>query len=68
MSPIVHQMLHTIERVYPQTRGCSLFVFVLLLWSAASLLLYSFTKWTEWFVGFVGGALFALPFLLEFAK
>ena len=68
MSRVVHHMLHQIEHLYPQTRGCSGFILVLLLWSAASLLLYSFTKWTEWFIGFVGGALFAIPFLLQFAR
>jgi hypothetical protein len=61
-------MLHVIERTYPALAGCSWFVLILLLWSGTSLLLYSFTRWTEWFIGFLAGALFALPFLMEFGK
>ena len=68
MSPLVHHMLHEIEVAYPPLRGSSWFVLTLILWSVVSLSMYALTKWTEWFIGFIGAALFALPFLMQFAK
>lgn len=68
MNPVLQHILHSIEYAYPALAGCSWFVLGLLVWSAASLLMYAITRWTEWFIGFLGGALFALPFLMEFAR
>src|SRR5439155_18111357 len=47
-------MVHAIERMYPQLAGCSPFVIGLLLCVFVCIGMYMLTRWTEWFVGFVG--------------